>query len=68
MLYVTKLLQAKRNIKSNNRIIIPAVSWATDLAPAIQLGFEPYLCDASKDDLGVDLNHFEKLCRDKALC
>ena len=30
----------------NRRIIVPAVSWATTVAPAIQLGFEPLLCEA----------------------
>ena len=63
MMYVNKLLQEKKKL-TNNRIIIPAVSWATDLAPAIQLGYEPYLCDASKDDLGPDIEHFEKLCKE----
>ena len=64
MLYVSRLLQEKRSDFVNKRVIIPAVSWATDLAPAIQLGFQPYLCEASKDDLGVDINHFEQLCKE----
>lgn len=64
MLYASRLIQEQSFRKVNKKVIIPAVSWATDLAPAIQLGFEPYLCDASKDDLGVDINHFEKLCKD----
>jgi len=63
MFYTTKLLIENEKIE-NNRVIIPAVSWATDLAPAIQLGFQPYLCDASKDNLGVDITHFEKLCKE----
>lgn len=65
MLYVSRLLQESEGNFVNKRIIIPAVSWATDLAPAIQLGFEPYLCEASKDDLGVDINHFEQLCKEE---
>lgn len=65
MIYASKLLQEKKyGFFKNKRIIIPAVSWATDLAPAIQFGFEPYLCETSKNDLGVDINHFEYLCRD----
>lgn len=45
----------------NNKIIIPNLCWATDLAPAVQLGFEPLLCDCNMDNLSVDLSHLEKL-------
>ena len=49
------------NLK-NTKVIVPAISWITTLSPAIQLGFTPLLCDADKDDLGLDLTHFEELC------
>jgi CDP-6-deoxy-D-xylo-4-hexulose-3-dehydrase len=64
MIYVSRLLQENKGDFINKRIIIPAVSWATDLSPAIQLDFQPYLCEVSKDDLGVDINHFEQLCKE----
>jgi CDP-4-dehydro-6-deoxyglucose reductase, E1 len=47
---------------SNKKVIVPAISWITTLSPAMQLGFTPLLCDADKDDLGLDLTHFEELC------
>lgn len=47
----------------NRKVIVPAVSWATTVAPAIQLGFEPILCDADPDTFGVDLEHLERLVR-----
>ncbi len=47
----------------NNRIIIPAVSWATTVAPVIQLGFDPVLCEADQKDFGLDLNALEDLLR-----
>ena len=65
MVYVAKLLQEKKSEVQSKRVIVPAVSWATDLAPVIQLGYQPYLCDASKDDLGVDVEHFERLCKEQ---
>ena len=40
---------------------VPAVSWATDLAPEVQLGLEPILCDCNLTDLSIDLEHFEKI-------
>ena len=38
-------LKESGRLKSNN-IIVPAVSWSTTVAPVIQLGLNPVLCDA----------------------
>lgn len=45
----------------NNKIVIPGLAWATDLAPAIQLNYEPILCDINMDNLSVDLEMLEEL-------
>jgi len=45
----------------NRKIAIPNLCWATDLAPAIQLGYEPILVDCNLDNLSVDLEHLEKI-------
>ena len=47
----------------NNIAIAPAVSWVTTVTPLLQFGFETHLCDADPQNLGLDLNHFEELCR-----
>ena len=47
----------------NRKAIIPAVSWITTLSPFIQFGFEPHLCEADKRTLGMDVDHFEDLCK-----
>ena len=47
--------------KSNLRVVVPSVAWATDLAPVIQLGIIPELCDCNMDDLSVDLEHLEDI-------
>jgi len=48
----------------NKKIIVPAVSWATTVAPFIQLGFEPIMCDCDMANLGLDVNHFERLVKE----
>ena len=48
----------------NKKVIVPAVSWATTVSPAIMLGMEPILCDADKDNLGLSVEDFERLCRE----
>jgi CDP-6-deoxy-D-xylo-4-hexulose-3-dehydrase len=43
------------------KIIVPAISWSTDLAPVIQLGMEPVLVDCNMNDLTIDLNHLNDI-------
>ncbi len=45
----------------NKKVIVPSVGWVTTIAPAIQLGFEPIMCEADPDTFGLDLVHLEKL-------
>ena len=40
--------------------------WATDLAPALQLEFEPLLCDVSLDNLAVDVVELEKIFKEES--
>ena len=47
----------------NKKIIVPAVSWATTVAPFMQLGFDPILCDCDKTNFGLDVNHLKELVR-----
>jgi len=49
----------------NNKVVVPSVAWSTDLAPVIQLGFEPILCDSNMEDLSVDLEHLEKIFKEE---
>ena len=48
-------------LKRGDSVIVPALSWATDLSPVIQLGLKPILCDCNLSDLSVDLDHLQYL-------
>ena len=56
MAYFYRLQELK-----NNRVILPALSWSTSIAPWIQFGFSPYLVDCNKENLGPKLEHLEHL-------
>jgi CDP-4-dehydro-6-deoxyglucose reductase, E1 len=47
----------------NRKVVVPAVAWSTTVAPAVQLGFEPILCEADEATFGLDPDHLETLCR-----
>lgn len=48
----------------NRKVIVPAVSWATTVAPALQFGFEPIMCDAEPRTLALDPNRLEDLLKE----
>lgn len=47
----------------NKKVVVPAISWATTVTPAIHLGFEPLMCEADWTTFGLDLNHLEDLVK-----
>lgn len=53
------------NRLKNNKIVFPCVSWVTTISPAIQFGMHPILCETDKNTLGIDVDHFEKICKEE---
>tara|TARA_R110001583_G_scaffold33641_8_gene113619 strand:+ start:2732 stop:3886 length:1155 start_codon:yes stop_codon:yes gene_type:complete len=45
----------------NNKIVVPALSWATDVSSPMLLGLEPIMCDCNLKDLSCDLEELEKI-------
>jgi CDP-6-deoxy-D-xylo-4-hexulose-3-dehydrase len=45
----------------NNKVCVPSLCWATDLAPVLQFDMEPLLVDCNLDNLSVDLEHLEEI-------
>ena len=45
----------------NNKVVVPSLSWATDLSPVMQLGLEPILVDCNLENLSVDLGELEEI-------
>ena len=57
-------LIATGKIKLGDKVVVPTVSWSTDLAPVVQLGLEPILCDCNMEDLSIDINHFKNIIKE----
>ncbi len=51
------------HLQPGDKVIAPAVSWTTTVAPITQLGLAPILCDCDLQNLGLDITHLEKLAR-----
>jgi CDP-6-deoxy-D-xylo-4-hexulose-3-dehydrase len=51
---------------NNKKIVVPSLSWATDVSSPILLGMQPIMCDCNLEDLSCDLNHLEKIFKDES--
>ena len=58
LLTLAALIHSKK-IK-NNKIVVPALSWATDVSSPMILGMETILCDCNLEDLSCDFNTSRK--------
>ena len=47
----------------NRKVVVPATGWPTDIAPAIQFGWKPIMCESDARTFGIDPNHLEKILR-----
>ena len=63
LLMLWALIEAGR-ITRDAKVVVPSVAWATDLAPVMQLGMTPILCDSNMEDLSVDINHLENIFKE----
>ena len=45
----------------NNKVVVPSLAWATDMAPVLQLNLQPIVCDINLQNLAVDINHLEEI-------
>ena len=45
----------------NNKVVVPSLAWATDMAPVLQLNLQPLVCDINLQNLAVDINHLEEI-------
>jgi CDP-6-deoxy-D-xylo-4-hexulose-3-dehydrase len=48
-------------LERGDDVVVPALSWATDLSPVVQLGLNPILCDCNLTNLSVDLTHLKEI-------
>ena len=48
-------------LKRGDKVIVPACTWVTNVAPIIQLGLEPVFCDINLENYSFDLEHLKEL-------
>ena len=60
-LLLVSAIKEKYNLKSGDKVLVPAMTWVTNISPIIQLGLVPVFCDVDKDNFGFDLKHLKHI-------
>ena len=57
LLMIATLIDMK--LMKNNKVLIPALCWATTIAPVLQMGLEPIIIDIDLENLGCCLDSLQ---------
>ena len=49
-------LKVRYNLKPGDKVLVPAMTWVTNVAPIIQLGLKPIFCDVDTQNFSFDLD------------
>lgn len=50
-------IKEKYNLKDGDKVLLPADTWVTNVAPIIQLGLQPIFCDINLSNFSFDEEH-----------
>jgi CDP-6-deoxy-D-xylo-4-hexulose-3-dehydrase len=56
-------IKEKNNLKDGDKVLVPSMTWATNIGPIIQLGLEPIFCDVDPNNFCFDIKHMEYLSK-----
>ena len=51
------------NLKSGDKVLVPACTWTTNVSPIIQLGLTPIFCDIQFSDFSFDHSNLEYISK-----
>jgi CDP-6-deoxy-D-xylo-4-hexulose-3-dehydrase len=60
-IFLTLATLKETNRLKNLKIVVPSLSWATDVSSPMLLGYETIMCDCNFDDLSCDLDKLETI-------
>ena len=60
-LLLVSAIKEKYNLKDGDKVLVPAMTWVTNISPVIQLGLKPVFCDVDVNNFGFDLGHLNRV-------
>lgn len=51
------------NLKENDKVLVPACTWVTNVGPILQLGLQPIFCDINLYNFSFDTEHARNIAK-----
>jgi CDP-6-deoxy-D-xylo-4-hexulose-3-dehydrase len=52
------------NLKNGDKVLVPTMTWVTNISPVFQLGFTPIFCDVNSSNFSFDEAYLKKIKTD----
>jgi len=60
-LLLLSAVKEKYQLQANDKVLVPACTWSTNISPIIQLGFTPIFCDVNLENFSFDIEHMQQI-------
>ena len=60
-LLLVAAIKEKYNLKEGDKVIVPAMTWVTNISPIMQLGLQPIFCDVDPITFSFNEEHLREL-------
>lgn len=57
-------MKEKYGLKKGDKVIVPCITWVTNISPVMQLGLQPIFCDIDPKTFSFDLNNLKQISQD----
>lgn len=54
-------VKEKFKLKNGDKVLVPMMTWVTNISPVIQLGLEPIFCDVNAHNFSFNISHMREL-------
>jgi len=57
-------MKEKYGLKNGDKVIVPCITWVTNISPVMQLGLQPIFCDIDPKTFSFDLDNLKQIAKD----
>lgn len=54
-------MKEKYGFSNNDKVVVPCMTWVTNISPVMQLGFKPIFCDIDSSTFSFNINSLKKI-------
>ena len=56
-------MKERYNLKDGDKVVVPCMTWVTNISPVMQLGFEPIFCDIDSTTFSFNIDNLKQIAK-----